>query len=95
MELPASEINFWKSYYSLYPFPQERDDQRTALLATVISNMSGLTLKHSIDMNIFMPDYLKESPAPIVEKSIEQQRAEWDDFINRLQVAQESKPHAT
>ena len=88
MELPASEVEYWKAYYSIFPLPQERDDQRTALLATIISNMSGLTLKHSIDMNTFMPDYLQESPAPIREKTLQEQKRDWDDFKARLRVAQ-------
>jgi len=91
--MPASEYLGWQSFFDIYPLTQDREDQRVALLATIISNMSGKTLKHSIDMNTFMPDYLQESPAPIVEKSIEQQRAEWDSFKARLRVAQESKPH--
>jgi hypothetical protein len=62
MELPASEIEFWTAYYSIFPFPQEREDARTALLAQVISNMSGRTLKDNYlrKLQDFLPDYLEE-----------------------------------
>lgn len=62
MELPASEINFWREYYSIFPFPQERADARTALLAQTITNMSGRMIKDAYLMKVedFLPDYLDE-----------------------------------
>jgi hypothetical protein len=62
MSLPASEIEFWRAYYSIYPFPQEREDVRTALLAQTIANMSGRTIKDGFERKIehFLPDYLNE-----------------------------------
>lgn len=60
MKLPASEINYWREYYSIFPLPQEREDARTALLAQVISNMSGRMLRDMYLRKIgdFLPDYL-------------------------------------
>lgn len=62
MQLPASEINYWRDYYNIYPFPQEREDARTALLAQTISNMSGRMLKDGFERKLeeFLPDYLDE-----------------------------------
>lgn len=89
MELPASEIEFWKAYYSIYPLPAERDDMRAALLAAVIANVSGKTLKKSLPENAFLPDYLKDRKAPAAAKakSIEQQNAEFAAFVAKYKAA--------
>lgn len=71
MELPASEINFWRAFYSVYPFPQERADARTALLAQTIANMSGKVLKDGFERKLedYLPDYLDErNPALMSEE---------------------------
>ena len=65
MELPASEIMFWKEYYDIFPFPQERDDLRTALLAERITNMISIQTAgrnaRMLDMDDFMPKYLSDT----------------------------------
>jgi hypothetical protein len=60
LELPASEIEFWRAYYSIFPFPQERADARAALIAQTIANMSGRMLKdiHLRSLEDFLPDYI-------------------------------------
>jgi len=73
MELPASEIEYWRAYYEVYPFPQERADARTALLAQTISNMSGRMIKetHLMKLKDFLPHYLDDTASK--PKAIEQQ----------------------
>lgn len=59
------------------------------MLATVIANVSGKTLKHSLKETNFMPDYLREQKqSMIVEKSLDQQAREWADFKTRYEAAQ-------
>lgn len=90
MELPVSEIEFWREYYSMFPFPQDREDSRIALLAQTISNMSGRSLKDSALRKIedFLPDYLGTRKITIVEKSLEQQRLEKEEFKKKLKQFQ-------
>lgn len=66
MALPASEIEFWRDYYSIFPFPQERADARAALIAQTITNMSGKMLRdnYRAEMTEFLPDYLGERALP-------------------------------
>jgi hypothetical protein len=88
MDLPASEIEFWRMYYAIYPFPQERQDKGFAMLAATITNVIGLmlakgkALRSAVSEKIFMPDYLgtvtTETPAPV--KSPAEQRAEFAAF---------------
>jgi hypothetical protein len=72
--MSSTEINGWKEYFNIYPFTQDREDYRIALLASVIYNTSGKTFKKSMDMDKFLPDYLKQKIT--VRKSLEQQKAE-------------------
>ena len=86
MELPASEIEFWRVYYDIFPFPQEREDARTALLAEVISNMSGRTLKeaHLAKVEDFMPAYLldeREKEERFVKRQIEREMKMGQKFL--------------
>jgi hypothetical protein len=84
MDLPASEIEYWKAYYSIFPFPEARAEAQVALLAATISNMSGKSLKRPIDMERFLPKYLKTEPA-FVTKSIEEQQKEFQSFKKKLE----------
>jgi hypothetical protein len=79
MQLPASEINFWRAYYTIYPFPQERADARAAMIAQTISRMSGKMLKDGYEPKIkdYLPDYLGKP----VEKSEEQKMAEEKAYV--------------
>lgn len=92
MDLPASEIMLWKEYYNIFPFPQERDDQRAAVLATTVANVSGKTLKKSIEIDTFMPDYLGEKDP--VEKSLREQEEEDRRFGEAL-LEMQRKSNAT
>jgi hypothetical protein len=83
--MPATEFAGWKAYFDIYPFTQDREDYRTALLAAVVSNMSGRTLKTMREVEDFLPNYLKPAPK---EKSLEQQRADKQAFKAMLQAAQ-------
>lgn len=82
MELPASEVEFWKSYYSIFPLPQERTDQWMAMALSTIYNTSGKTFKNIIKPDVFLPDYLGERIA--TDKSLEQQRTEFMEFKAKL-----------
>jgi len=55
----ASEFIGWQAYFEVYPFTQEREDERTALLAQVVANMSGKSLKKTIKLSAFMPVYFE------------------------------------
>ena len=60
-----------------------------AKLCAIIANVSGKSLKHQIDMDIFLPDFLaEEKQITVAEKSLEQQNAEFADFMHRYKAAQ-------
>jgi hypothetical protein len=87
-QLPASEIVVWKEYFGTYPFSQDRQDMRFALLCQTVSNMSGRTLKESAQRAIedFMPDYFgRRSPDKV---SIEQQERSDREFGEKLMQLQ-------
>ena len=83
----ASEYFGWQEYFDIYPFTQDREDARFAMLATVIANISGKTLKHSLREDDFMPDYLKERTPVVTDKTLEQQHLEFAAFKEKLQAA--------
>lgn len=64
MELPASEIEFWKAYYSFVPFPQEREDERIAIqtyaIVSTLLNIGGMKTQTPVTVEMFMPDYWGE-----------------------------------
>jgi hypothetical protein len=83
--MPYSEFLGWQAYFQLYPFTQDREDYRTALVAATIANMSGKSLKRARAVEDFLPHYLQ----PVTqEKSIEQQRADKEAFKAKLRAAQ-------
>lgn len=62
----ATEYIGWQAFFEIYPFTQEREDERTALLAQVIANMSGKSLKKPVKLSAFMPVYF-ETQKPIID----------------------------
>ena len=68
------------AFFEIYPFTQQREDERTALLAQVISYMSGRTLKNVPKLSAFMPTYI-EMDKPITDPL---QRAEYAAFKAKL-----------
>lgn len=78
----------WEEYFSIYPFTQDREDYRVALLASVISNMSGKTLKKPVEVDRFLPEYLR--PERIAEKSLEEQAKDWASFKHKLNEMQKA-----
>ena len=82
--MPAPEFVEWQAYFSIYPFTQDREDLRIALLAATISNVSGRTVKRMREVQDFLPNYL-QSPTT---KTIDQQRAGKELFKQKLQAAQ-------
>jgi hypothetical protein len=94
--MPASEYTGWQAYFKIYPFTQDREDMRAALIAERITNSIGqliASLAHKrtytpIKIDTFMPDYFKERrTAATVEKSLEQQEQEFADFARRYKAA--------
>jgi len=84
--MPASEYFGWQEYFDIYPFTQDREDARFAMLAAVIANVSGKMLKSSMSESVFLPDYLGERKLVVIEKSLEQQAQEFSDFKERLRA---------
>lgn len=82
---PASEIVGWEEYFSIYPFTQDREDARTALLASTIASVIwGKPIK----LEKFLPDYLGKQ----AEKSLREQQNDWDTFKQRYKkIVGESK----
>ena len=58
------------------------------MLAAVVANVSGKQLKHAMKEKDFLPNYLKENVPAFIEKSLEQQRAEWAAFKEKYLAAQ-------
>jgi hypothetical protein len=77
----ATEFIGWQSYFDIYPFTQEREDARTALLAQMIANMSGKSLKKFAKLSAFLPVYI-ESEKIITDPL---QRDEYKAFKQKLQ----------
>lgn len=88
--MSAEEIVTWKQYFDLFPFSVERQERGFAMLASVITNVSGKMYKNPIPEIYFMPDYLGERQAVVTTKSIEQQTQEALKFRERL--AEVKKP---
>lgn len=59
-DLPASVIRGWKDYFSIYPFKEDREDVRSALLRATIYNMSGKSMKVDVDPQDLILDYLED-----------------------------------
>lgn len=85
--MPASEFFGWQEFFEIYPFSEDRQDARFAMLAAVIVNISGKSLKRTMREADFMPDFLQKQPV-VVEKSLEVQRLEFAAFKQKLQAAQ-------
>lgn len=79
--MSAREYIGWQAYFDIYPFTQDREDERTALLAQTIANMSGKALKKPVKMSVFMPTYI-ETQKPITDPL---QRDEYRAWKQRLQ----------
>ena len=52
-------------------------------MLSVLTYASGRTLKRPVDAEVFMPTYL-DIPRPTVNKSLEQQQAEFAAFNKKL-----------
>ena len=79
--MSANEFIGWQAYFEIYPFTQEREDERTALLAQTVANISGKMLKKPMKLSVFLPNYLgleKEIIDPL-------QRNEYAAFKQKLQ----------
>jgi hypothetical protein len=84
--MPAEDFAFWQEYFNIYPFTQDREDERTALLATVITNMSGKVLKREIKMSAFMPSYLPHEK-PIADPLQRDVYRKWDESLKNTKGA--------
>jgi hypothetical protein len=55
--LSYSELVDWIAYYSIEPFPEERQDLRNALLATTIINLLS---ENKVEMDDLLFDFWKD-----------------------------------
>lgn len=83
--MPASEINGWREYFSIYPFTQEREDFRIAMLAELVNNSVQMKYFKGKSYKDFLPDYLGEF-AP-KEKTEEQKEAEERAYVAMMVAA--------
>jgi hypothetical protein len=99
--MPATEYLDWQEYFSLYPFSEDREDARTAEVLAMLVNtnrmlMASLAGKRTAPELInpvrFLPDYLKEKSTPMIEKSLEQQKADWEKFKAAYRAAERGNP---
>jgi len=77
---------FWQAFFTIYPFTQDREDQRFAMLASVLSYVSGRTLKNPVPEKTFIPDYLGERK-PTHEPTLAEQEAQMKAFADKLKAA--------
>lgn len=79
MELPASEIEFWRAYYSIFPFPQERYDIGVASIEAALYNVNRQKKTDKVwKVTDLLPQYIKK---PLTLK----QQAEADEaFAEKL-----------
>jgi len=85
--MPASEFIGWQAYFDIYPFTQAREDERHAEMLSVLTYMSGRTLKNPTPESVFMPDYLQQRTAAKVIKD-PLQRDDYAAFAAKLKAAQ-------
>jgi len=69
--MPHSEYVHWQAIYSVEPFPEEREDQRTAELLRMMMITAGV--KKLPKITDLMPDWWGEHQAP--QQTPEQIRA--------------------
>lgn len=95
--MPAQEFIYWQSYFSIFPFTQDREDWHAAMISVTIANYLGMLLAQNsgrrsykpVSVEAFLPDYLgTRKPAKVVEKSVEQQHMEMAAFVEKLKAAQ-------
>ena len=79
--MPANDFIGWQAFFTIYPFTQDREDARTALLAQITANMSGQKLKNPLKLSAFLPTYIDEAK-PITDPL---QRNDYKAFKQRLQ----------
>lgn len=84
MELPASEIHGWMEFFATYPFTQDREDARAALISQTIA-VAFTGKKH--DIKEFLPDYLDTVSG---KKTDEQRRRESERFAQQLMKLNET-----
>lgn len=69
--MSSREIGYWKEFFSIYPFTQDREDARMAQISFMISSANG----GKTPFETFLPKYVEEDIV-IEEKSLEQQEFE-------------------
>ena len=68
--MSAREFYEWQAYFTIYPFSEDREDLRAALIAHTIANTSAAMLAQragkrsyrTVPADQFLPDYLKTEP---------------------------------
>lgn len=89
-DLPASVLNGWRQYFSIYPFREDREDIRNAQLRSTIFNISGKAVKKDVKVSELMTDFLKnfkDSNSP--RKTKNEQNLEYINWLQRMQTTPE------
>ncbi len=89
LELPASELMGWQEYFDIYPFTQDREDARAALIAQTITNMSGKAVKKQMDIDLFIPKWLNDSVSTprTLEQQVEADKAFGEKLMQMQAIA--------
>lgn len=61
--ISSAELELWQTFYTKYPFPEERADLRTALTCCVVANSQGA----NSTVKDFMLDYTPQRQQTIEE----------------------------
>jgi len=88
--MSAEEFIFWDEHFSYFPFTFDRDDQRTAMLISVLTFMEGRQLKQPLKESRFIPDYLGTRTRSH-EPTLEEQQRDFAAFHSKLKAIQPKK----
>lgn len=85
--MPASEFMGWQAYFTIFPFTQDREDGRNAMLLAAIATVAS---GKPVGPEKFIPDYLGTRSVS-KELSLEEQKAADIAFGNKLRAMKRGK----
>lgn len=85
--LSSTEIHGWMEYFGIFPFDDTRADIRHAEELATIVNIQGRSVKHPVEPEKFLPDYLGTKRQTAKERTQEEQVQDYLDFKNRYEGA--------
>ena len=80
--LSYSELLDWQAYYSIEPFPEEREDIRNGLLMSLFHNMWRSEDTQAKDFTEFVPDYWNMEDAVETKKQAPDEMLQTAMMIN-------------